>query len=111
MRKYITPSDFPYFPALLGSTLRKNASALTDYVKNHSVDVPEEVKEFFFTESLHSMAEPIPTWNVSSWYAFARTFKKCKASNTSKESQDVLKKILKMTASALDIRKPREQAV
>lgn len=108
MRKYITPSDFPYFPALLGSTLRKNASALTDYVKNHDVEVPTEVKEFFLKDTLHSMAEPIPTWNVASWYAFAKTFKKCKASNTSKESQDSLKKILKMTASAIGIRRLSE---
>lgn len=103
MRKYIAPSDLPYFPALLGSTLRKQASALTSYCNTHDVEIPESVKEFFTTNTLHSLAEPVPTWNLPSWYAFARTFKKCKASVTYPELDESLNNVLKAVATALDI--------
>ena len=103
MRKYIAPSDLPYFPALLGSTLRRQASILTDYCNTHAVEIPESVKEFFTAETLHSLAEPVPTWDLPSWYAFARTFKKCKASTTDPELTGALSNLLSAVATALDI--------
>lgn len=104
--KYIAPSEFPYFPALLGSTLRVKASALLDYCATHPVEIPPAVKEFFLKDTLHAYTEPVPTWHVSQWYAFARTFKKCKHGVKDTANQAVLVQIMDMMAVALELKTP-----